>query len=97
MIYLVFFVSFLLGYITNLIALPYILEYVVKDVGRYVRRISTLSIFRWSISFITSFALSALIIQNQRERIMKETSTSYQHTIDSLNFELRMLQQYKAK
>lgn len=97
MIILITIISFLLGFIINLIALPYILEYIVKDVWRYVRNISTLSVFRWSVSIIVSFALSALIIRNQQERIIKQTSSSYQHIVDSLNLEIKKLQQYKVK
>lgn len=97
MIILITIISFLLGFIINFIALPYILEYVVKDAWRYVRNISTLSVFRWSVSIIVSFALSALIIRNQQERIIKQTSSNYQHILDSLNFEIKILQQYKVK
>lgn len=97
MIILITIISFLLGFIINFIALPYILEYVVKDAWRYVRNISTLSVFRWSVSIIVSFALSALIIRNQQERIIKHTSSNYQHIVDSLNFEIKILQQYKVK
>lgn len=97
MIYLIALISFLLGFIINLISLPYVLEHIVKDVWRYVRKISVLSIFRWSISIIVSFALSALIIHNQQELIIKQTSSSYQHVVDSLNLELKMLKQYKVK
>lgn len=97
MLILITTISFLLGFIINLIALPYILEYIVKDAWRYVRNISTLSVFRWSVSIIVSFALSALIIRNQQERIIKQTSSSYQHILDSLNLEIKILQQYKVK
>lgn len=97
MLILITIISFLLGFIINLIALPYILEYIVKDVWRYVRNISTLSVFCWSVSIIVSFALSALIIRNQQERIIKQTSSSYQHIVDSLNLEIKKLQQYKVK
>lgn len=97
MIILITIISFLLGFIINLIALPYILEHLVKDAWRYVRKISTLSVFRWSVSIIVSFALSALIIRNQQERIIKQTSSSYQHIVDSLNLEIKILQQYKVK
>ena len=97
MLILITIISFLLGFIINLIALPYILEYVVKDAWRYVRNISTLSVFRWSVSIIVSFSLSALIIRNQQERIIKQTSSNYQHIVDSLNFEIKILQQYKVK
>ena len=90
-------VSFLLGFIINLIALPYILEHIVKDAWIYVRKISTLSIFRWSVSLIVSFALSALIIQNQRERVLTQTCSSYQHIVDSLNLEIKILQQHNVK
>lgn len=97
MIYLIALISFLLGFAVNLILLPYILEHIVKDAWRYVRKISTLSVFRWSVSIIVSFALSALIIRNQQERIIKQTSSSYQHIVDSLNLEIKILQQYKVK
>lgn len=97
MLILITIISFLLGFIINLMALPYILEYIVKDAWRYVRNISTLSVFRWSVSIIVSFALSALIIRNQQERIIKQTSSSYQHIVDSLNLEIKILQQYKVK
>lgn len=97
MIYLIALISFLLGFVVNLISLPYILENIVKDGWRYVRKISTLSVFRWSVSIIVSFALSALIIRNQQERIIKQTSSSYQHIVDSLNLEIKILQQYKVK
>lgn len=97
MIILITIISFLLGFIINLIALPYILEHLVKDAWRYVRKISTLSVFRWSVSIIVSFALSTLIIRNKQERIIKQTSSNYQHIVDSLNFEIKILQQYKVK
>lgn len=97
MIYLVALISFLLGFAINLISLPYILEYIIKDAWRYVRKISTLSVFRWSVSIIVSFALSALIIHNQQVRIIKQTSSSYQYIVDSLNLELKILKQYKVK
>lgn len=89
MIYLIAFISFLLGFAINLISLHYILEHIVKDAWRYVKKISTLSVFRWSVSIIVSFALSALIIRNQQERIIKQTSSSYQHIVDSLNLEIK--------
>ena len=97
MIFLITLFSFLLGFAINLISLPYILEYFVKDTWRYVKKISTLSVFRWSVSIIVSFALSAMIIRNQQERIIKQTSSSYQHIVDSLNLELKILKQYKVK
>lgn len=97
MIILITIISFLLGFIINLIALPYIIEHIVKDAWRYVREISTLSVFRWSVSIIVSFALSTLIIRNQQERIIKQTSSNYQHIVDSLNLEIKILQQYKVK
>lgn len=97
MIYLITLFSFLLGFAINLISLPYILEYFVKDTWKYVQKISALSVFRWSVSIIVSFALSALIIRNQQERIIKQTSSSYQHIVDSLNLELKILKQYKVK
>ena len=97
MIILITIISFLLGFIINLIALPYILEHLVMDAWRYVRKISSLSVFRWSVSIIVSFALSTLIIRNQQERTIKQTSSNYQHIVDSLNLEIKILQQYKVK
>lgn len=97
MLILITIISFLLGFIINLIALPYILEHIVNEAWRYVRKISTLSVFRWSVSIIVSFALSTLIIRNQQERIIKQTSSCYQHIVDSLNLEIKILQQYKVK
>lgn len=97
MIYLIALFSFLLGFAINLILLPYILEHIVKDAWIYVKKISTLSVFRWSVSIIVSFAFSALIIRNQQERIIKQTSSSYQHIVDSLNLEIKILQKYKVK
>lgn len=97
MIYLIAFISFLLGFAINLISLPYILEHIIKDAWRYVRKISTLSVFRWSVAIIVSFAVSALIIRNQQERIIKQTGSSYLHIVDSLSLEIKILQQYKVK
>lgn len=97
MITLIALISFLLGFIVNLISLPYILEHLVKGAWIYAMRISTLSIFRWSVSLIVSFALSALIIQYQQERALKQTSSNYQHIVDSLNLEINILQQHKVK
>lgn len=59
MIYLIALISFLLGFTINLISLPYVLEHIVKDAWRYVRKISTLSI---NMDFdFTNYAYSGLI------------------------------------
>lgn len=97
MIIIVAFISFLLGFFIQLIALPFILKHLAKGVWVYVNNISSTSIFRWSVSLIVSFALSALIIQNQRERVLTQTSSNYQHIVDSLNLEIKMLQQHNVK
>ena len=97
MIIIIIFISFLLGFFIQLIALPFILKHLVKGVWVYAKNISSTSIFRLSVSFIVSFALSALIIQNQRERVLTQTSSSYQHIVDSLNLEIKMLQQHNVK
>ncbi len=97
MIIIITFISFLLGFFIQLIALPFIIKHLVKGVWVYVNNISSTSIFRWSVSLIVSFALSVLIIQNQRERVLTQTSSSYQHIVDSLNLEIKMLQQHNVK
>ncbi len=89
MIFLIALISFLLGFGVSLVFFPYILVYVVKDGWHYAKKISSSSVFRWSVSLIVSFAVSAWIIQEQRERVVKEC----QQTVDSLRWELRMLQQ----
>lgn len=59
MIYLIALISFLLGFTINLISLPYVLEHIVKDAWRYVRKISTLSI---NMDFdFANYAYSGLI------------------------------------
>lgn len=59
MIYLIAIISFLLGFTINLISLPYVLEHIVKDAWRYVRKISTLSI-NMDFAF-ANYAYSGLI------------------------------------
>ena len=59
MIYLIALISFLFGFTINLILLPYVLEHIVKDAWRYVRKISTLSI---NMDFdFANYAYSGLI------------------------------------
>lgn len=53
--------------------------------------------FRWSVSMIISFAIGMLIIQYQKEKIMRQSNERYQHIVDSLQWELKMQQLYKAK
>lgn len=59
MIYLIALLSFLLGFTINLISLPYVLEHIVKNAWRYVRKISLLSI---NMDFdFANYAYSGLI------------------------------------
>lgn len=59
MIYLIALLSFLLGFTINLISLPYVLEHIVKNAWRYVRKISVLSI---NMDFdFANYAYSGLI------------------------------------
>lgn len=59
MIYLIALLSFLLGFTINLISLPYVLEHIVKNAWRYVRKIRTLSI---NMDFdFANYAYSGLI------------------------------------
>ncbi len=89
MIFLVAFISFLLGLFVNLVFFPYLLAYIVKRGWKYAAKLNSSSVFRWTVSLIASFAVGALIIQAQRERAVKES----QQVVDSLRWELRMLQQ----
>ena len=97
MIILVALVSFLLGFYLHILILPCILSHVVKDVWAYVKNISSTSIFRWSVSLIVSFSISALIIQKQQMRMQKQTEQHYQCIIDSLNLDLKRIQLNKVK
>lgn len=90
-------VSFLLGFFVNILALPYILENFIKELGKYLKCISSDSIFRWSVSLIVSFAMGILVIQFQNERIQKNFEEYYQHRIDSLRWELKIQQVNKLK
>lgn len=89
MIFLIAIISFLLGFCVYLVSFPYILVYVVQGGWKYVKKVGSSSVFRWSVSLIVSFAVSAWIIQEKRARVVKEC----QRTVDSLRWELRMLQQ----
>ena len=91
------FISFLLGFFIHLIALPYIVGNLAYGCWKYIRNISMKSIFRWSVSFIVSFSISALIIQMQEIRIRKEVSLKYQHIVYSIKCDMDILKQYKVK
>lgn len=88
MIIIVVFISFLLGFFIQLVALPFILEHLVKGIWTYIKDVSSFSIFRWSVSIIVSCAFCAIILQNQQERIQKRADLHYQHVVDSLKSEL---------
>lgn len=97
MIFLIAFLSFLFGFVINLVSLPYIASSFIRGCGKYVKRITLSSIFRWSVSIIVSFTISILIVQYQGMRVQKQTETYYQHIVDSLNTELKILRIHKAK
>lgn len=55
------------------------------------------SIFRWSVSFIVSFSIGALIIQTQEIKIREEVERKYQHIVDSIKCDMDIQKQYKVK
>lgn len=97
MILLIAFISFLLGFFIHLIALPYIVGNLANGCWAYVKNISMKSIFRWSVSFIVSFSIGALMIQTQETRIREEVDRKYQHIVDSIKGDMDILKQYKVK
>lgn len=97
MILFIAFISFLLGFFIHLIALPYIVGNLANGCWGYVKNISMKSIFRWSVSFIISFSIGALIIQTQEIRIREDVERKYQHIVDSIKCDMDILKQYKVK
>lgn len=97
MILLIAFISFLLGFFIHLIALPYIVGNLANGCWAYVKNISMKSIFRWSVSFIVSFSIGALMIQTQKTRIREEVDRKCQHIVDSVKCDMDILKQYKVK
>lgn len=97
MVLLVAIISFLLGLFVNLIALPYVVGYLAKECLAYVKNISMKSIFRWSVSFIVSFSIGALIIQTQEIKIREEVERKYQHIVDSIKCDMDIQKQYRVK
>lgn len=97
MIFLIAFISFLLGFVTNLISLPYIVNSFIRGCWKYIKRITLSSVFRWSVSIVVSFTISILIVQYQKMRIQKQTEIYYQHIVDSLNTDLKVLRIHKVK
>lgn len=63
MILIVAIISFFSGFFIHLIALPYIVGNLANRCWTYIKNISMKSIFRWSVSFIVSFSIGALIIR----------------------------------
>ena len=96
-IYLVSLISFLFGLIVNLVAFPYILEFLVLGVWRYIKNVNTHSIFRWTVSFIVSFSISMLLVLYQGMKIQKETKLQYEYLVDSLRMEIQIQHYIKAK
>ncbi len=96
-IYLVSLISFLFGLIVNLVAFPYILEFLVLGVWRYIKNVNTHSIFRWTVAFIVSFSFSMLLVQYQGMKIQKETKLQYEYLVDSLRMEIQIQHYIKAK
>lgn len=90
-------VSFLLGFFIHLIALPYIIGNLANGCWTYIKNISMKSIFRWSVSFIVSFSIGALIIQTQEIRIREEVDRKYQHIVDSIKCDMDILKHNKVK
>lgn len=91
------FISFLLGFFIHLIALPYIVGNLANRCWTYIKNISMKSIFRWSVSFIVSFSIGALIIQTQETRIREEVDRNYQHIVDSIKCDMDILKHNKVK
>lgn len=91
------FISFLLGFFIHLIALPYVVGNLANGCWMYLKNISMKSIFRWSVSFIVSFSIGALIIQMQETRIREEVDRKYQHIVDSIKCDMDILKHNKVK
>lgn len=91
------FISFLLGFFIHLIALPYIVGNLANGCWKYLKNISMKSIFRWSVSFIVSFSIGALIIQTQETRIREDVDRNYQHIVDSIKCDMDILKHNKVK
>lgn len=96
-IFIVAFLSFLLGFFVNILALPYIIERFLKVSWKYLSCVSSYSIFRWSVSLIISFAIGIIVIQFQYEKIQKQFDENYQHIIDSLRLEIKIQQVNKSE
>lgn len=97
MILIVAIISFFSGFFIHLIALPYIVGNLANRCWTYIKNISMKSIFRWSVSFIISFSIGALIIQTQEIRIREDVERKYQHIVDSIKCDMDILKQYKVK
>lgn len=94
---LLIFIAFILGFLTNIMALPFILDVVYKRVmriklGDVWTGITSKGIFQWTISIVVAFSLASYIIYLQNERLAGYYNARYQSTIDSLKTELKMSQ-----
>lgn len=96
-IFIVAFLSFLLGFFVNILALPYIIERFLKVSWKYLSCVSSYSIFRWSVSLIFSFAIGVIVVQYQNEKCQKQSDENYQHIIDSLRLEIKIQQVNKSE
>ena len=97
MILIVAIISFFSGFFIHLIALPYIVGNRANRCWTYIKNISMKSIFRWSVSFVVSFSIGALIIQTQETRIREEVDRKYQHIVDSIKCDMDILKHNKVK
>ena len=100
MIYLVIFlvaiVSFLFGFVVNILAFPFVIERLWKGFWKCLNGLNSYSIFRWSVSLIVSFAIGILVIRHQNERIQKKYEEHYMHVVDSLRWILKVEQANKS-
>lgn len=91
------FIAFMLGFFTNITALPFILDIIYKRLIRIklehvLTRITSKVILRWTFSIVVAFSLASYIIYLQDERLARYYNLKYQSTIDSLKTELKVSQ-----
>lgn len=91
------FIAFMLGFFTNIMALPFFLGVVYKRMIRIklehvLTKITSKVIFQWTFSIVVAFSLASYIIYLQHERLARYYNLKYQSTIDSLKVELKVSQ-----